>query len=180
MSTHKTRFDISPIALLLFALGYFFDGSGLFSALVPAAAAHELGHLLLLHLGGLPVRRVSLGLAGLEIDYRGALTGLHGFLTVLAGPVFGLAYALAAARLGGEYFTLSAGLSLALSAFNLLPILPLDGGRLLLFACPRKGRGLSLAFALTLAAACLWLFLSRRSPAPFAMSLWLLWRNLHT
>lgn len=177
MSTHKPEIKAEPLALLLFALGYFFDGSGLFAALLPAMAVHELGHLIFLRLGGCRLRSLRLGLPGLEMDYFGSLVGFRGFLAILAGPFFGLAYALALACLPGEYCALGSGLSMALSLVNLLPVLPLDGGRLLLFAFPQKGKSLSRAFSLVLTALSLTLLFACRTLPPLALSLWLVWNN---
>ena len=51
----------------------------------------------------------------------------------------GFVYALWASqfgkRLGEDWLCLSAGLSFCLSLFNLLPALPLDGGRILMSLC---------------------------------------------
>lgn len=155
----KPRLHVRPGGLLVWVLVWFFDGGGILAALLPGVLVHELGHFLLLKMGGMRLRSISLGLFGLEMDYYGLLGGVHGFLSILAGPAFGLAYALVAACIPGEYWSLSAGLSLALSVFNLLPVLPLDGGRLLLQIFPKKGRGLSCVFAMCFAAAalCAWL-----------------------
>ena len=42
----RTEWNVSAGAVLLAALMYFFDGSGLVSAAVPAVLVHELGHFL--------------------------------------------------------------------------------------------------------------------------------------
>ena len=65
--------DISPAALLIFALLWFFDGDGIYAAALPAVAVHEAGHALFLRLAGLKIRRLSFGLAGLEMDFCGRL-----------------------------------------------------------------------------------------------------------
>ena len=126
----QVTWDISAGAMLLFALAYFFDGSGLVSAAVPAVCAHELGHIAALRLCHHPLRRVSVGLFGLEIDYVGHLDGARAALCIGAGPFAGLLYAVLACSLGTGFWRVSGAASFVLTAFNLLPILPLDGGRL--------------------------------------------------
>ena len=88
------KFDISPVALLVLAILYFFDTSGLYAAALPAVAVHEMGHVLFLRLGGRRLSRLSLGLFGLEMDYTGQLRGLMGALAIAAGPAFGLIFGL--------------------------------------------------------------------------------------
>ena len=69
------------------------------------------------------------------MEYRGYAGGLGHALAAAVGPAMGLLYALAASLLAARYnsawLELTAGVSLLLSAFNLLPALPLDGGRIL-------------------------------------------------
>ena len=103
-------------------------------------------------------------LRGLCIEYGGLCAPLGHAVSALAGPVAGLAYAFAAssfARRGGnEVLTLSAGVSMLLSLFNLLPILPLDGGRVFSVIASellggRRGDALTKAVSLALSAALL-------------------------
>ena len=174
----SVKWELSTCAALVFALLYFFDGSGIISAAVPAAAAHELGHLLLLRLYGRPLRSVRIGLFGMELDYAGALDGAEAALCAFAGPLFGAVYALAACTLGGAFLELSGALSFAFSVFNLLPILPLDGGRIVeALAGARPGCILSRVFAVILFAAGVTAAIRFRFPAPLMMSVWLLLRN---
>ena len=127
----RMTWEIRAEAVLAFALIYFFDGSGIVSAAVPAVLVHELGHCLALWLCGRHLRRVTVSLSGIELDYSGVLEGIEAVLCIAAGPAFGLLYALAVSVIGGRFAELSGALSFALTAFNLLPVLPLDGGRLL-------------------------------------------------
>ena len=173
------EFSVSPCALLFFALLYFFDDSGFYAALLPAAAVHELGHLLALKTVGLSPRRLSLGPVGMELDYRGELAGLRGAFSIAAGPFFGLVYGLLVFS-PWEYTRFSGGISIALSIFNLLPVLPLDGGRLLELALGERGRAVSRTVSLLLAAGGLWLWVGRGMFSAFAMGLWLAWHNIKT
>ena len=132
----RIRWNVSAGAILLFALLYFFDAGGVICALVPAALAHELGHLLALRLCRARLTRVEISLSGVQMDYAPRLEGGRAVLCFLSGPAAGLLYALAACTLGGAFWQMSGAVSFALSAFNLLPILPLDGGRVVAALLP--------------------------------------------
>ena len=125
----RTSWDISAGAILLFALLYFFDSVGFVAALLPAALVHELGHMLALRLFRRKIVRVRIRAVGVELDYAPQAEGLGAAVCCLAGPVSGGLYALTAHALGGQFLQFSGAISLALSVFNCLPILPLDGGR---------------------------------------------------
>lgn len=119
-----------------FSLLFFFDDSGVLAALLPAVIAHELGHAAALLLLKSKLTGIDLTLAGFRIEYA-RFPGVWGKAALLAaGPLCGLLYALVTAMLGITYangFLLcSAGISVVLSAFNLLPAPMLDGGQLVL------------------------------------------------
>ena len=127
----RPRLEASPGFLLLLGALYWLDeGVGLLLWGLLACAVHELGHVAAaLALGG-KAERLSLTVVGAELSfsYRAPLTYGQDSLVALSGPAANL-------LLGGLFFALNrylpAVLSLGLGAFNLLPILPLDGGRVL-------------------------------------------------
>lgn len=99
-----------------------------------AAITHELGHLAVLRLWGAPVRRVRIGALGAVMDAdRSALSYGRELSALLAGPLTNLlcAAALTAPARAFPGLYAAAGAHLALGAFNLLPIRPLDGGQAL-------------------------------------------------
>lgn len=168
------RWDISAAAVLLFALIYFFDGAGLVSALLPAVIAHELGHAAALRLCGARLRRVSVGIFGIEMDYSGRLGVGRTLASVAAGPLAGLIYAVAVCSTRSAFWRLSGAVSFCLSAFNLLPALPLDGGRLVAeLAGEDFARRLSRAAATALLLSGTALFLTLRLPALMLAGAWL-------
>ncbi len=183
----RGRLSVSPGAVLLGALLYCTASFPELAALLPPVIVHELGHVVALRLYGLRVRRISADLRGLCIEYGGLCTPLGHAVSALAGPAAGLAYAFAASyfarRSGNEILTLSAGVSLLLSVFNLLPILPLDGGRIFSILAAellggRRGDALTKALSLTLATALLmagtWLMWRGEGTALTLAALWLL------
>ena len=119
--------------LLFFALIYFFDNSGFISALLPAVLMHELGHILVMLFFGASPTQLKATLSGFEIDYLGSLNDTKELIIALSGPFFGLLFAFLYARLGrlwdSDYLLMCAGLGFVLNFFNLLPAMPLDGGR---------------------------------------------------
>lgn len=80
---------------------------------------------------------------GLLIKHEGNLSEYQELLCAAAGPLFGVLYAYAASFASrfvlAEFFSLSAGLSLALSIFNILPVVPLDGASVLGVFCKLLG-----------------------------------------
>ena len=120
-------------ALLLGALYFVLDWDGL-GALLLAAAAHEAGHFAALRLTGGRVSGVRADVCGAVIERRGAVSLWGEVFCAAAGPLAGGLYALLVSRLGlalsSELLTVSAGMSLVLSVFNLIPATPLDGGRI--------------------------------------------------
>lgn len=121
----RLRIDVSPqfciiatIMLLLLPLPWLMGW-------VMAVVVHELSHCGMLWLCGVPIRCVHLGNHGVLIQ-TGAMPHWKEILCALAGPLGGLFLLLT-----GKLFPQAAVCALLLSAYNLLPVYPLDGGRAL-------------------------------------------------
>ncbi|MEG0876367.1 MAG: site-2 protease family protein [Oscillospiraceae bacterium] len=181
------KFEIGSGFLLLLALVYFFDDSGLLLAALPAVAVHELGHLLAMGLFGVRPLALSATMSGFSLDYSGSISAPKEMLTALAGPLLGLLFAVVCAKIGNrvqsEYLLLCAGLGVVLNAFNLLPALPLDGGRILSFfafrvlgeaGAQRLVQALSLATALGLVGAGMYFLANGQGGAPALAGVWIL------
>lgn len=128
-SPDRPRLEASPgFLLLLGALFWLDEGVGLLSWGLLACFVHELGHVAAARLIGGRVERLRLSAVGAELSftYRTPLSYGRDSLVALAGPAANL-------LLGGVFFALRrhlpAAMSLGIGAFNLLPVLPLDGGR---------------------------------------------------
>lgn len=133
MSKRNNVCSALVFCLLLTAFG-FIAGFDLLCASLLAAILHEGGHLAVLWLFGAREGRLLVHASGLEwrSDGRRLLSYGREILCVLAGPAANVFFALVFARLasGGRPFLYAwAGAQLMMGAFNLLPVLPLDGGR---------------------------------------------------
>ena len=122
------RIRISAGGVLLLAALYFLLTLDEFMALMLACAAHELGHIAAIRLTGGRVSSLTANATGAVIARSASRSRTAEIVCAAAGPIAGLIYAAFASGLGSDMLLLSAGLSLALSAYNALPALPLDGG----------------------------------------------------
>lgn len=117
---------IEPGAYLFAALAILIFPARWWLAVFLAAAVHETGHLLMVHLFGGQVQRIRIGAIGAKIEIDSMGRGREA-LCALAGPAGSLILSWAVSRVLPE----AALCALVQGLFNLLPIYPLDGGRIL-------------------------------------------------
>lgn len=154
----RGRFTVSAgFAVLLAALLFLDEGNLIFWALF-ACLLHELGHYLAIRALGGRLSALRLSVAGAEMTpARGRMFSYREELLILAaGPLASLLAAGGSAllaELASAPLHLFCGINLLLALFNLLPILPLDGGRLLrilLAVLAGEARSLRICTAVTL------------------------------
>ena len=121
---------VSPGFILLAAALYFAGGIGALAAFLAAALAHELGHLTALFLAGASIRGIRVTACGPVIDYAGPLTRREEMGVVAAGPLAGLFFAALCFITDIPFLIYTGAIALLAAMFNLLPVLPMDGGRL--------------------------------------------------
>ena len=129
------RAMLSLLAVLAAVFCFSGETSSERPALLLPILVHELSHVLTLLLLGLRIKRIRLEPEGLCIRYSGECPDWAHAAASLAGPVGGLVYTLLTRSSGTAWLSLSADVSLLLSFFNLLPLMPLDGGRAFWILC---------------------------------------------
>ena len=125
------RVKVRPGFLLLLAALFWLDeGVGFLLFGVIAAILHELGHYGAGRIFGQRLKVLELSAVGAQMELAGVgvLSYLQEMCITLAGPLVNLVCGWLSIQIGWFLF---AGANLALAGLNLLPVLPLDGGRTL-------------------------------------------------
>ena len=147
---------VSPGFLLLAAAVYFIGGVGALAAFMAAAVAHELGHLAAIYINDASIRGIRVTAAGPVIEYSGGLTPRQEMGIVAAGPVAGILFAALCFITDIPFLCYTGAIALFAAMFNLLPVMPMDGGRLAKYALdaalPEKAADILLRAAGTLCA----------------------------
>ena len=144
---------------LLLVLAVVISPATAVAAILCASALHELGHLAALRHYGVRVRHFRLTALGAELDAPALARLSYGreLIVTLTGVTVNLLCAFLLAGAGvwtrREWPLVFAGAHLVLAAFNLLPILPLDGARALclilsFFLGPAAGERITAAVSL--------------------------------
>ncbi len=156
---------LTPAAFLLLT-----DTPALLAALLLAALLHELAHYAVLRLFGVRTARFTVtGLgATLCVPELHRLSYGAELLSAAAGPLMNLLLWVVLSLTGRDELTLFAGAQMVLGILNLLPVRPMDGGRILWLAVS------SALFLL-----CLWLVLTTGNGVFLLLgALWLVHRSL--
>ena len=122
----KRRLDLTPGFPAFLAAVWYFDSCGIFWPFLAAMTVHELAHAAVLLLLGGRIESVRLSFAQVELR-----TGLLSDRTELWSTAAGPGINLLCGWLFRRWMPAFAAVSLLLALFNLLPVRPLDGGRLL-------------------------------------------------
>lgn len=122
----KRRLDLTPGFPAFLAAVWYFDSCGIFWPFLAAMTVHELAHAVVLLLLGGEIESVRLSFAQVELR-----TGLLSDRTELWSTAAGPGINLLCGWLFRRWMPAFAAVSLLLALFNLLPVWPLDGGRLL-------------------------------------------------
>jgi stage IV sporulation protein FB len=192
------KFSLHPLFLFVAAVslwfGYWFEFIVMFAVVV----LHECGHWWAAHWYGWQVQKIRiLPFGGELIVARQRLVSVREEIVVaLAGPLVNvllIAFALFfnwCGLIAEPYSAYFIQANVIIGLFNLLPILPLDGGKVLLACClmlTRYKRAMFIVTNISLMAACTLLLLSvsaiNLSGIRFDLlivSLFLLYANLHT
>lgn len=159
------KLRISPFLLLLLFAYMLIEGSFTPLWVLLFSLLHEGGHLLTIRVLGGGIRNFQSGGQGFGIGIR-ALSYRHEFWAAFAGPLTSLTLAFLFATFRQWTFSY---INLSLGLMNLLPIYPLDGGRMLrsvlVEALPLHLQqpllqGIGLLFILPLLALAFWQFLA--------------------
>ena len=97
--------------------------------LILSVLVHEAGHYFTVRYFHGEISSLSFNAGGLKLEYNSSkFSYIQDIVCSLSGPAAGLFSSIIASILNFELFC---GISIVISAFNLIPVRPLDGGKIL-------------------------------------------------
>ncbi len=146
MSQLKNFIRIHPLTIAFFIAIFFTPYKSRFYILYLFVFLHETVHTLTALLLKEKIRAVHLLPFGCVLSLSSVPTEKKSLLIFLSGPVFNLVMFLCG---------IFPRENLSLALFNLIPVIPLDGGMIISILFPRFSFAISLASTLLIAAACI-------------------------
>ena len=169
------KIHIAPAVPALLAVLLILFPPILLLSIFSAALLHELGHYASLRLMKGRVKGLHITPLGAEMSVEGRLSYGQELLLAASGPTVNLLLAVILSHLGmhWELCYLLGGVHLVLGLFNLLPVMPLDGGMLLWnatcwclgpYTADRISAIVGILASFLLTGAALWMLLQGGSP----------------
>lgn len=140
----RLRVSIHPLFLAFGILCIFFDFAQLFFSYLVSIILHELGHAYIAKKLGYKLKNMSFLPFGAELNISQKFFKNHEILIAIAGPIVNILLILMGLTICWlfpiSYFYLNDFVftNFIIFIFNMLPIYPLDGGRILLGLLKRK------------------------------------------
>ena len=116
--------------LFLFLFLFYFEGTCASLALLSAVFLHESGHLAAFLILGESIPRLAFRPLGITLTPRRMLSYGKEAFVAFGGPFLNLVVFLLSSYAKGEFASALSSASLLLAGVHLLPIIPLDGGRI--------------------------------------------------
>lgn len=161
----KITVDFSFILVLSF--------SALFSArevimLMLFSSLHELGHLAVLLISGGKMRSLTFSFYGMGLKYYDNIPPFKELFIVSAGPVVNLIL----------WLIIKDNINLLLFILNIIPVYPLDGGRIVRLFSYKLSRILSIIFIVIIALTSAWLIIEYNSFSLLFISVYLIFYSI--
>lgn len=148
----KCRITIDFSFILVLSFATLFDVRNLLYLLL-FSGIHELSHLLALLLCGGKPDSLRFSFYGLALRYESNISKTREFFVILAGPLANLIL----------YLILRDDINLILFSLNILPVYPLDGGRLVHLFSYRISDTVSKIFLVMIILLSIWMIVEYRS-----------------
>lgn len=146
----KIRIEYSFVLMISFAV--LFSAENLVNLLL-FSMCHEAGHLIALILCGARADSLTFSYYGLALKYSSALPRLRELIVIAAGPLVNLIL----------YCVFRDDVNFVLFVLNMLPVYPLDGGRILRLYSYKISKIISLIFLIFLIVLSLFLIVYYKS-----------------